>query len=530
MKRMNVFFAVCIIATAEFMFVGCGAKKETGNAQTEKNVVYKDTLNVAYNAQPATFDPMVTGASATAEFCRLVFESLFEMDSNGDPKPQLCESYTKSDDNKDWTFNLRKGVLFHNGQEMKAVDVAASLNRWIKKNTIIQRSIKDGEQFKADGDYTVRIKLDNPCLLLPYMIAQFSQFAAVLPASVIKEAGDKTLKFDQLIGTGSFKFVEWSVDHYVKLERFDGYKPFTKERDGAWGDRTAYVKTVNLYFVSDPQTRINGLETGEYDIATYLGLNDVPRLKAMKDVTMMAETCNMLTITMNKSKDSIMHNVKWRQIIGYAVNLDDIMEGAVPTIDGYKAYTASPEYFKSDSPWYSGAKQTISYNPEKAKEMLKEIGYDGTPLKMLTTEVYPELYNSTLVMKQQLESAGINVDLELLDWGTMLTRLGQTTTFDLYPMGYPFADNPASNMTLMKTNAAGFTNDPHLNDLMIQMQSLKSFDAAKEFWRTTIEPYCAEQVFIINLGSYDSVYGVSSKVTGFKPYFGMMLWGVKVTR
>jgi peptide/nickel transport system substrate-binding protein len=514
-----------VVSAAVLLLAGCGS-----GSSKKGEEAYRDTLNVAYNAQPSTFDPMVTGATATAEIGRLVFESLFEMDSNGDPKPQLCESYTKSDDNKEWTFKLRKGIKFHNGQEMKASDAAASLNRWITKNTIIQRAIKDGEQFTADGDYAVSIKLNNPCLLLPYMIAQYSQFAAILPASVIEAAGNKTLTPDQLIGTGSFKFAEWAVDNYVRLEKFDDYVPFTSEKSGSWGDRTAGVKTIKIYFITDPQTRINGLETGEYDIAASLSYTDIPRLKAMNSTKMITENFNVLTITMNKSKDSIMNNVKWRQIIGYAVNLDEIMEGAIPTVGDYKAYKADASYFGQTSPWYSGMKQNISYDPGKAKVLIKEIGYDGTPLKMMTTEAYPEFYNATLIMKQQLEAVGLKVDLQVMDWGTMLTRLGDTTTFDLYPMNYPFADNPASNMTLMKTNASGFTNDPKLNDLMLQMQALPSFDAAKKFWKETIEPYCSDEVFIINLGSYDYIYGVSGKVEGFKPYYGLALWGVKVAQ
>lgn len=537
MKKMKMICAGLLSTLMLLSAAGCGQSSSgsssadpagSGSAPAQTAAAYKDTLNVAYNAQPATFDPYVTGATATAEIGRLVFEALFALDADGNAKPQLCESYTKSDDNLSWTFKLRQGVAFHNGETMKAADVAASMNRWVAKNTIIQRAIKEGELFVADDDYTVSIQLKNPLLLLPSMIAQYSQFAAILPASVIEAAGDKTLDATQLIGTGSYKFAEWSVDHYVKLEKFGGYVPCASESSGSWGDRTGLVDTIYIYFITDPTTRLKGLETGEYDIAASIGYSDVERLKAMDGVTMMTSNWNDMTITMNKSADSIMNRLEWRQIIGYAVNLDEIMEGAIPTMGDYKAYKADAAYFGEDSPWYADISQTLSYNPEKAKQMLSEIGYDGTPLVILTTEAYPEFYNATLVMKQQLEAVGIQVDFQVLDWGTMLTKLGDTTTFDLYPMNYPFASNPASVMTLMKTNASGFTNDPKLNDLMIQMQALPAQDEAIAFWKDTIQPYCAEQVFIINLGSYDYVYGVSNKVTGFDPYYGLKLWGVQV--
>lgn len=525
MKRITLVLASALIA---FGLVSCGGEK----TPEKKEIKYKDTLSIAYNAQPSSFDPMITGATATAEVGRLVFESLFEMDVNGDPQPQLCEKYTKSDDNKEWTFYLRKGVFFHNGEEMKAKDVVASMNRWVAKNTIIQRAIKNGEKFYEVDDYTVAIKIDSPTLMLPYMIAQFSQFAAILPASVIESVGDGSLQPKDLVGTGSYKFVDWVVDSHIKLEAFENYKPCSSEKSGSYGDRSTSVKTVMIYFVTDPQTRLTGLETGEYDISASLNYTDVPRLKSMSNVSMMSETFNVLTVTMNKDKngDSVMKDEKWRQVIGYAINLDEIMEGAIPTVGDYKAYYADAGYFGKDSPWHSGAVASVSYNPEKAKALLKELGYDGTPLRMMTTEAYQEFYNATLVMKQQLEAVGINVQFDVYDWGTMLTKLGSTKGWDLYPMNYPFANNPCSNMTLMKTNASGFTNDPKLNDLMAELQALPDFDSAKTFWNKTIEPYCEDAMFIINLGGYDFVYGVSNKVEGFKPFYGLDVWGIKVAQ
>ncbi len=112
----------------------------------------------------------------------------------------------------------------------------------------------------------------------------------------------------------------------------------------------------------------------------------------------------------------------------------------------------------------------------------------------------------------------------------MLTKLGSTKGWDLYPMNYPFANNPCSNMTLMKTNASGFTNDPKLNSLMSELQALPDTDKAKAFWNTTIEPYCEEAMFIINLGGYDFVYCGCDKVEGFKPFYGLDIWGTKVAQ
>ncbi len=507
-------------------------KSESGDASAEStreagDTVYKDTLNVAYNAQPATFDPHVTGATATREIDRAVLEGLLEEDENGEPKPQLCESYEANEDNTEWTFYLRKGVKFHNGEEMTSKDAVASLNRWLDKNTIARKSIPT-EYFEAADDYTVKISFSEPCLLLPYVLCNYAQFSAILPASVIEAAGEENLTVEQLIGTGPYKFAEWAVDSHVRLEKFDDYMPPSTEASGAWGDRTPYADNVYIYFVTDTTTRLNGLETGEYDIVTSVAFTDTAKLEATEGTKMLKENWTSLTITMNKSEDSVLHDPRWRQIISYCMNADEIMSGSYSTMTDYVPYDVDPCYFNEASQWYTDVSSVQYQYLEKAKTLLKEINYDGTPLVMMSTQAYPELYNATLILQQQLEAIGVNVELNVYDWGTMLTKISDTTAFDLYPMNYPASSNPASINYLMKTNASGFTNDATLTSYIAQMQSCKTIDEAKSFWYDTVMPYCAEQVFILHLATYDILTGVSDKVEGFENYYGMKLWGVKV--
>ncbi len=498
------------------------------SAKAEDSNTYKDVLNVAYNAQPSTFDPHVVGATATREITRNVFEGLFEEDSNGVPQCQLLESYEANDDFTEYTFYLRQGVLFHNGEEMTADDVIASIDRWLSNNAIARKSIPEWSLEKID-EYTVKMTMTNPCSTLPYVFSNYAQFSAIMPASVIEEAGDANLTADQLIGTGPYMFEEWAVDNYVKLVKFDDYVPCSEESDGAWGDRTAVTDTIYLYFVTDTTTRLNGLETGEYDVATYLAYTDYQRAAAIEDAYLDIENCNSVTITMNKSEDSIMSDVRWRQVISYACNIDEIMEGAYSSNSDAIFYYPDACYFNSDSMWYTDVSSVQYQDQEKAKELLEEIGYDGTPLKMLTTETYPELYNTCLILQQQLEAVGVSVELEVLDWGTMLTTITDTTAFDLYPMNYPASSAPNTINYLTKTNSSGFTNDATLNQYILDMNTLGTLEEQTEFWYDTVMPYCAEQVFILHLGTYDIINGYSSNVTGEEQYYGLMLWKLGVT-
>ena len=530
---MAVSLAACGGSSSSSSSAGTASTAETsasGAAGAASEAVdtsnLKDTMNVAYNAQPSTFDPHVTGATATAEMSAFVFETT----EDGDVKPQLCESYEASDDNKDWTFKLRQGVKFSNGDEMKADDVVASMNRWLEKSSIASKSIQTDakEQFTKVDDYTVEIKLGKACVLLPDIIANFATPAAIMPASVVESAGDDNLTVDKLIGTGPMKYDEWKVDNYLKLTKNEYYKPFTDESSGSWGNRSMNFSTLMVYFVTDTSTRLNGVISGDYDLASTIAFSDVQQLKNTEGVNMVTGRSNNLTIVMNKSEESVLHDPEWRRALSYALNLDDIMEAAYPTMNDYKAYTANACYFGEGSPWYADISQSVKQDTDKAKSMLKELGYSGETLKMMTTQAYPDLYNASLTMKEELEAVGVKVDLQVYDWGTMLTHISDKTAFDLYPMNYPDDNNPASVNYIRKATASGFTTDEKLDGLMDDMLGQASRDDAISYWKDTVLPYCVDSAQIIELGQYDTVFAVSDKVKNFKPYYGLKLWGVSV--
>jgi peptide/nickel transport system substrate-binding protein len=168
--------------------------------------------------------------------------------------------------------------------------------------------------------------------------------------------------------------------------------------------------------------------------------------------------------------------------------------------------------------------QVSHQDQEKAKELLKQVGYNGEPVKLLTTEAYPEFHNAALVLKQQLEAVGVTVDFQSLDWGTMLSLLGDPTAYDLFPMNYPNTYTPASIMYVMNSANGG---DDQFQEYVDEMQAKVSVEEAQEFWKTTVMPYAAEQVFQVHIGFYDYVYGASDKVPDFDTSFGLTVWNYR---
>ena len=184
------------------------------------------------------------------------YEALFQMDENYEPQPVLAESYEVSEDGKVYTIKLREGIKFHNGDEMTADDVVASMNRWVelspKANTLIGGSV-----FEKVDDYTVKLTVNEPSSDIIMVLASPIQFAAIYPASVIDSATDDGIK--EYIGTGPYKLVEWKQDQYVKIEKNEDYQPAEGESSGLAGAKNGKAETITFNIVPDTATRIAGV-------------------------------------------------------------------------------------------------------------------------------------------------------------------------------------------------------------------------------------------------------------------------------
>ena len=493
-KNFKKIAAMIMTATMMLSLTACGGGGTTSNGnggsdsqQAAGEPVMSDVLKVALNADPPTLDPLMSTGAIVRDCNKYIFEGLFEMNENYEPSPQLCESYEANDDYTEFTFKLRQGVLFHNGDEMKADDVVASLNRWLSKNSAVKSLITNGEQFEKVDDYTVKISLTNPCYTLTAAMCAPAQFPAIMPKSVV-DAATEDGGISEYIGTGPMKFGEWVQNQCLLLEKNDDYKGPGYELDGEAGDKPIYFKEVYLYFVTDATIRTAGIQTGEYDIASNLNYDDVEMLSSDPNVKLDKSLMGYTGIIMNKAEGTLGTNEKLRGAITYALDCDEIMAAAYPA-EGYADVYSS--MMPEGSKWYTekGTEAINSKDMDKAKELLKESGYDGTPIKVVTNQVYPQHYNGTLVLVQQLEDLGLEVDLEVVDWTTMLEYKKTKGTYDLYYMDYPAVTTPTSLRTISQTDE-GWTTWPEFLDLLNGVTSAKSDDEAIAAWEN-----CQEYLF-----------------------------------
>ncbi len=249
-RASKVFILVLLLCFAFSMFIGAAARAEEAVAVEEPSR-YGGRLVYGVTAAPPTLDWPFTTAQATRFVAPYIWEGLVEFDANDAIQPMLAESYQVSDDQLTWTFNLRQGVMFHNGKEMTAEDVVASTKRWMQ---ISPRRGPLGPVISVEeaDDYTMVIKLESPLGALPAIMSLRSGHLVVMPKEIIE--GVPGGQLTEYIGTGPYQFVEWREDSHILLERFEDYSPVDSEPSGYAGRKEAYLDEIMVRFVPETST------------------------------------------------------------------------------------------------------------------------------------------------------------------------------------------------------------------------------------------------------------------------------------
>lgn len=493
--------------------------KKDGNEQGEPG----GTLRIAYPTQPQTLDPHMSTANATRDPARLIFETLVAVNENYEVTPMLADSYTISDDGKKITFNLRKGVLFHNGEEMKSDDVVASMKKW--SEGAAAKAALGNHEWVANGDYVVELTVEKPSSVLMHALAEPGQFAAIMPKEVIESAGPSGVT--EYIGTGPFKFDEWKQNQYIHLVKFDDYVADDDPTSGLVGKKEALVDEIYHYFVGDSATRVTGLIGGEYDFAHMLPYDAIPQIENTPGQVVDVWPYGGEILVFNK-KQGVFTDKKMRQAVNYALDKEVVLRSA---FTDPKYYKLDPGLFEStQTDWYSDAGKEL-YNTkdkEKAKQLLEEAGYNGEEVVILTSRDYEHHYNAAVATQQQLEEIGINAKLDVYDWATLLDRRSQPDKWDIFYTGFPIMSTP-HQYTFLPSEAEwpGWTNNDEIDRLLEEIKAAKTQEEAKELY-AQIQQIMWEDVPVINVGKNHRVSAYSEKVKGYDEFLGPIFWNVTV--
>lgn len=356
-------------------------------------------LKYGTDAEPIGFDPHTVPALASTRIMLQIYETLVDQDEDMNVVPRLAESWEQPDD-LTYIFHLRKGVLFHSGREMKAEDVKYSFDRILSPDLgalgnspsyagyIQEVAVKD--------DYTVQFTLSQ--INAPFLASLSSSYLSIVDREAVEQAGGDLLKTSG--GTGPFMLAEWVPDNHVTLNRFDQY----------WKGGVQFER-IEFYVITDASARMSALRTGEVDliVGDSAMLNQAQKAKNVEIYKV--RTRNYTTLCLNMNKEEF-KDIRVRQAVSLALNREEIIDlafngeaevsGFAPASMGHWAVEVK------DHPLYQ-------HNVEKAKELMKEAGYENGFSVKITVGLLDTIRNSGTVIQQQLAAIGIKAEVQNLE-------------------------------------------------------------------------------------------------------------------
>lgn len=498
--------------------------EQPGTAQQAAGPKTGGVLKVAINSSPATLDYQTTTAGITKKVAWHIYETLFTLNEAYEVVPMLAEEMPAvSDDGTTYTIKLRQNVKFQNGQAMTADDVIASLERWFKIAPVGKDIAASLESLSKQDDSTLEFKFKQPYGTLLEALANPDQSAAIMPGSIARAAGTDPVK--EYVGTGPYKLADWNPDQYIKVVRFDDYAARTEEASGLGGKKVAYLDEIQFLPVKDATVRTDGVTTGEYHVADIIPADSYEQLKENPDLQLVVEKpFRWVGGVFNTTKPPF-NNVKARQAALAAVNPEEVMTAAIGPKEFWRL---DPGISFLETVYHNTAAQGL-YNQrdtEKAKQLLKEAGYNGEPVVLLTTKDYPYMYKTALVTQANLEAAGFTVDLQVFDWATLQTHRADKTKWDMFFTGFLFTVEPTS-IPFMPAQGTwpGWYQSDKMQQLVAEFQSKAKF-ADRKAVAEKMQALFYEEVPVIKYGDSFELVVLRNNVQGYRNLIDITFWNV----
>jgi peptide/nickel transport system substrate-binding protein len=409
---MNAFRKAILAATCVGSLVAVAAPAP---AQTTLRAVMHSDLKI--------LDPIWTTAYIVRNHGYMIYDTLLAQDEKGEIKPQMVEKYDTSADKKTYTFTLREGLLWHDGKPVTSEDCIASIKRWAVKDSLGQKMMSFVDSIDAVDAKTFTIKLKEPTgLVLLGLSKPSSNVPFMMPKRVAET--DPNKQIEDFTGSGPFVFVkdEWKPGDKTVYVKFDKYKPRAEPASGLAGGKVAKVDRIEWRAISDTQQAVNALQKGEIDYIeqpshdllgtlkkdTNISIVEVPQIKAQY-------------VFRPNHLHKPFDNPKVRQALWYAFNQEDFLMATIGDENYIKACKA---LFVCDTQFGTtkGTDGLLTSNAKKAQELLKEAGYDGTPVLLMHSTDLKALTNLAPVAKSLMEKAGFKVDMQSMDWQTLVAR------------------------------------------------------------------------------------------------------------
>jgi len=496
-------------------------------------------LRIVPHSNLAILDPIWTTAYISRNHGYMIYDTLFGTDEHAQVKPQMVESWTSSPDRRLWTFKLRQGLAFHDGKPVTGEDVIASLARWGKRDSMGVALFTFVDRMDSPAPDTFRIFLREACgFLLEALGKPSSNVPFIMPKRVADT--DAFKQIDDYTGSGPyiFKRDEFKPGDKAIYLKNTKYVPRKEPPSGSAGGKYVYVDRVELNLaLRDAQAQVNALQKGEVDIIEALGFDQYETVK--KDPTLQIpkySTVNLQYMARFNHLNKPFDNVKVRRAVEAAFAQQPFLQAQV----GVKElYNTCPSMFTCGTPYGSafGSEIQSKSNMKKAQELLKTSGYDGTPIVVMKPTDLASIQKLPDVAAQLLRQAGFKVDLQAMDWNTLVGRRAKKDPIEkggwhMFLTAWQGHDiwNPIANAAMDTRGEAsgwfGWAKDDKILELRNQFMRATD-DATKKKLANEIQARAFEIGTHVPLGEYSQPMAARKNITGFFITNGNIYWNLK---
>lgn len=496
-----------ILTTLALGVSGCSS---AGTEPLADNATSK-ILTIANGTDIVSFDIHDHNTTSTEAVHVNMFNYLIKSDGNGGFTPDLAESWSNVDD-KTWSFKLREGVTFHNGEDLTADDVKFTLERVAKDDTLLEYgSYKQIQEVvvKSDHEFDIVTTASEPALL-----NRLSRLgSAILPQDYIESEGWPVF-LEEPVGSGPYEFKEWKKDDHLTISAFADY----------FGTPAKWDEVI-FRSIPEDSTRISELLTGGVDIAVNIPPTDVDRIETTDGVTVVqSPTQRVMNLTLRTAGDGPTADPLVRQAIDLAIDkqliVDSLLEGG-----GEVTRTRV-------TPGNTGANEDLFgnslYDPDKARDLLDEAGYqDGLELTFSSPNGrYAKDKESAELMAAMLQEVGITANLEFLEWSAFNAKYQEHGFGDMFLIGYgnSMFDASLALVRLTKAQAAGESDydNPIVEKMLVAAESnMDSAERAEQYQEA--QALIADDRPQIYLYRLMSTYGVNERIS-FEPRLDEMFF------
>ena len=498
------------------------------------------TLRAVMHSDLRVLDPILTTAYMSRNHGYMIFDTLFALDANLEPQPQMVKDYEVSEDELTYTFTLRDGLKFHDGADVTGADVAASIKRWGERDgmgQVLMSFVDSMEQGAEPNQFVLTLK-EPYGLVIESLAKPSSNVPFIMPARLAETPSTEPIP--EQIGSGPFK---WVADEYqpgvrAVYEKNEDYVPRDEPPSWTSGGKVVNVDKVTWVTMPDVQTAVNAVNGGEIDYLEQVPFDLLPILQSNPELTVeVVSPLGYQTMGRLNWLNPPFDNVKIRQAAMLALGQQPILAALV----------GNPEYmdecgsmYGCGTPFATDAGDAMIMDgpqPEKAKALLDEAGYDGTPILLMQPTDVAALTAQPVVAAQQLREAGFTVDMQPMDWQTLVTRRASQAPVSeggwnmfftnwIIPEVWSPINNPMLNGGGKEAAWFGWPDDPKLDEMRTEFAQATDETEQKKI-AAEIQKHAYEVVNYIPVGEYKIPSAISTKLTDMVKMPVPVFWNVK---